>query len=80
MDKGNKSLQKRIDGFTEFLDYRLAEFRQTVKDISYTESIKYQYLGAIRELEIIKQILVNDKIIKKEEKVNEENQRNHSGR
>lgn len=55
-----KSKESRIEDFKKFLDYRKKELEEKIKAISYSEALKNQYIGAIREIEIVQELMAND--------------------
>ncbi len=57
-----KSKESRIEDFKKFLDYRKKELEEKIKAITYSEALKNQYIGAIREIEIVQELMTNDRI------------------
>ncbi len=57
-----KSQKDRIESFKNFLEYRRNELESAIKDITFSEALKNQYIGAIREIEIVQQVMSYDKI------------------
>jgi hypothetical protein len=59
-------MKTKLEEFNSFLDYRKNELEQRILEIEFSIAYKEQCIGALRELEMVKQLMTNDGIISRE--------------